>query len=171
VLVVLVLSQFFAVSQTPSVALMFGISKHKFFALMSSVEGVLNLVLSLVLVRFYGLVGVALGTMVPMVLSKLVIQPLYVSRVSVVGYTEYVKTMARTLATALVSLVLPFVVTMEFVRPDYGVLFLLGSLSAIVYALSLWLFEFSSRETRLLQDALWLGWLRTEPRSTGPVSD
>jgi O-antigen/teichoic acid export membrane protein len=155
VLVALVLSQFFAVAQTPSVALLFGTSKHKFFAVANFVEGVANLALSLVLVKRYGMLGVALGTMIPMGVNRLLIQPAYVCRASEFKYFDYVGRMGRTLAVVLVSLVLPIVITVRFARPDYTVLVCIGLSSGAMYALALWLFEFTPKETNTLRRAIW----------------
>lgn len=169
VVVVLGLSTFFAVSQTPSVGLVYGTSKHKFYAYMTSAEGLLNLALSLILVQRYGIMGVAVGTMIPMALSKLVVQPIYVSRVSVIGYGEYVKTMGKTLAVVAASLVIPFIITMKFARPDYKVLFAIGALSVALYAVPLWFLGFSAQETRLLREAVLPQWLRRERGRASPV--
>ena len=47
---------------------------------LSVCEAIANLGLSLLLVRFYGPVGVALGTLSPMIVSQLLVMPVYTSR-------------------------------------------------------------------------------------------
>jgi O-antigen/teichoic acid export membrane protein len=153
-LVVLVAGHVCGLSQAPSVQLLYGISKHKFFAWFNSIEGVANLLLSLLLVKRYGMVGVALGTMIPMVITKLLIQPVYVCRVAEIDYFEYVRGMGRSLAVIAGCLLIPFLLSARFATPDYKALFVVGLLSMISYGLALWFFEFTPTETRMLERAI-----------------
>jgi len=68
---------FFDVSQIPSPSYLFGVSRHRFLAYMTLVEGVFNLALSLYFVRFYGLAGVALGSFIPMATLWFLVLPIY----------------------------------------------------------------------------------------------
>ncbi len=154
-LVVLAAGLVCSLAQAPSVSLLFGISKHKFVAWLNSVEGVANLLLSLLLVRKYGMLGVALGTMIPMVITKLFVQPVYVCRAADLDFPEYVRSMGRSLAVIAGSLVIPLLLSVRFAAPDYKALFVVGLLSAISYGLSVWFFEFSPSEMRSLERAIW----------------
>jgi O-antigen/teichoic acid export membrane protein len=53
------------------------VNKHRYYAYNSVVEGAANLALSILLVRWLGMTGVALGTLIPALVTKLVVQPLY----------------------------------------------------------------------------------------------
>jgi O-antigen/teichoic acid export membrane protein len=88
-LVLLVVSIFFDVAQLPSVSYMFGVSRHRFLAYQTLGEGIANAVLSLALVRSYGLIGVAMGAAIPMIVCKLFIQPVYVCRQSGIPLKKY----------------------------------------------------------------------------------
>jgi len=57
------------------------LNKHRYYAWQTLIEGIANLILSLILVRYYGIMGVALGTALPALLTRLVIQPVYMSRI------------------------------------------------------------------------------------------
>ncbi len=153
VLVALVLGCVFTSSQGPSVGLLYGTSRHKFLALVNSIEGVTNLALSIILVRMMGIVGVALGTLIPMTASKLIVQPFYVCRVSHIPYVEYLRRCGRTVAVVLLSLAIPFLLAEMLAAPDYKILVVLAVLSFTFYAASLWLFEFNSREKEVLKKA------------------
>lgn len=155
ILLILVLGCTVALWQGPSISLLYGTSRHKVFALFNSIEGLANLALSLVLVRSYGMIGVALGTLISKMVVKIFIQPIYVCRVAGINYLDYVGRTARTLATVAGSLVVPMLLSVKFAAPDYRILFALGLLSIVCYAVPLWLFEFSTGETRLLQQAIW----------------
>lgn len=143
-----------ALTQAPSVNLLFGISRHRFFALFHSIEGVSNLIFSLLLVKKYGMLGVAVGTLIPMVIIKLFIQPVYVCRVANIVYLDYLRKMGRTLAVVAGSLVIPVIFTAKFATSNYGALFAVGAASAICYVLPVWLFAFSAGETQILRRAL-----------------
>jgi O-antigen/teichoic acid export membrane protein len=150
-LVILVIGCTFDLWQSPSVSLLYGISKHHFYALFNCIEGVANLVLSLLLVKQYGILGVALGTAIPMALIRLIAQPIYVCRVASIEYREYVWKMGRSLLNVILSLALPFYVTVRFIEPKYTVLMILGLVSIGLYSVSIWLFEFTPGEAQILR--------------------
>ena len=76
-------------SQLPAVVLLIAKGRHKDLGWWSLAEGMANLLLSIYWATKYGLIGVAWGTVVPMVLSKLLIQPLLVARHSTIRVPEY----------------------------------------------------------------------------------
>lgn len=145
-LVALVVGLLTALWQGPSVSLLYGVSRHKFFGIASCIEGLVNLGLSIILVGKYGILGVALGTMVPMAISKVFVQPVYVCRVVNLNYWMYVGKMARNLAVAGVSLLPAYAITYLVAAPDYKALLLTGSLSAVSYCAILWPLMFTKEE-------------------------
>jgi O-antigen/teichoic acid export membrane protein len=154
VLVVLAVGLTFFLWQTVSISLLYGTSRHKVLAIFNVIEAVANLALSLVLVRRYGIIGVAFGTTVPITINTLLLIPAYVCRISKIDYFEYLRKVARTLLVASASMVLPAVLSLKFSAPDYKSMFIVGTLSMILYALPMWLFEFTSTETRELLRAI-----------------
>jgi O-antigen/teichoic acid export membrane protein len=77
---------FFFANQTPA-AIAFGIEKHKTMALWAIGEGIANLSLSIILVHWYGIYGVAIGTLVPSLIAQLGFWPTYISKL--VGLTPF----------------------------------------------------------------------------------
>ncbi len=77
VLVILMIGIIFNLMQSPSSQLLYGISKHKFLTFINLIEGFLNLVLSMILVKQMGIQGVAWGTFIPMVVISLIVLPVY----------------------------------------------------------------------------------------------
>ena len=75
---------FFFANQTAG-AIAFGTEKHKTVALWALGEGIANLVLSITLVHFYGIYGVAIGTLIPSLVAQLGFWPRYISKL--VGLT------------------------------------------------------------------------------------
>lgn len=149
-LVILTLGMTFALWQAPSIAYMFGTSQHKLLAILNLIEGIVNLLLSLVLVRFYGLVGVALGTFIPMMIHKLFILPVYFCNASQFEYKEYVWEIAKMVVTVCCSLVLPLLISLYFLAPDYNILFTLGFVSLAIYSITVWILGFHPEERQIL---------------------
>jgi O-antigen/teichoic acid export membrane protein len=95
-LAILVAAIFCDVSQLPSVSYMYGVSRHKFLAAITLSEAVVNFALSIYLARRYGMIGVALGSLVPMAIAKLLIQPAYVcGQIEIPLGTYYFKMLGR----------------------------------------------------------------------------
>ena len=80
VLLVLLLPSAVYLAQAGSPKLLYGMARHSVLAWIFLVEGLANLALSLVLVRWYGMLGVALGTAIPMAVTSLFVLPIYVCR-------------------------------------------------------------------------------------------
>ncbi len=79
-LVILIVPFAIGLSQGRSAGIFQSIDKHHIYAAINLSEGTANLVLSLILVQYYGLIGIALGTAIPMTVNKLFIQPVIVCR-------------------------------------------------------------------------------------------
>jgi O-antigen/teichoic acid export membrane protein len=80
VLAILSIAQLIASGNCVPASMTFGIGKHRGVVPAVVVEAVCNLVLSIVLVRHYGIVGVALGTAVPNLVTHLFFWPWYIGR-------------------------------------------------------------------------------------------
>jgi O-antigen/teichoic acid export membrane protein len=100
ILVILTAAYVTDLGQGPSINLLRSRGRHQAMAYWTLLEGVANLVLSIILCRRMGVVGVALGTAIPMLVTKLVVQPWYVLRVADVPVHEYLKTIAGPLIVA-----------------------------------------------------------------------
>jgi len=81
----------FALSQNPAIGLMYALKKHHYYAIATVIEAVANVVLSILLAPKYGIIGVALGTMIPMLIVKILVMPVYVSRIAGIAIWQYVK--------------------------------------------------------------------------------
>jgi len=78
-----------ALAQTSGISLVYALKKHYLFATASIVEGIVNVVLSIYLAPRFGIVGVAIGTAIPMLIIKLFVQPIYVSRIIGISMIRY----------------------------------------------------------------------------------
>lgn len=103
VLWILATGSAFALAQNPAIGFMYALNRHHFYAIATIIEAIANLTLSIILVRRYGIVGVALGTLVPMLIIKIVVMPVYVSTIAGVSLRRYITPMlpAALVATAV----------------------------------------------------------------------
>ena len=107
-LLVLTLAILIDVAQLPSVSYLYGVYRHRFLAYATIVEGVANVLLSIYLAPKYGIIGVALGTAIPLIAFKLLLQPVYVCRYVGLPLAEYyLGILGRPAAIAFTAVLLP----------------------------------------------------------------
>lgn len=134
VVVILCIPMITALIQNPSIGLLYGISKHHYIAFANSCEGVINLILSLILLRYYGIYGVALGTAVPMLFFKLVVQPIYVCRVIKLSlYKYYFEALLIPGLKTLSPILLYYYLTKDFLSPNYVYIFSISLVQLIIF--------------------------------------
>jgi O-antigen/teichoic acid export membrane protein len=66
-----------------------GLASHKTAAYMSISEAIVNIVLSIFLVHTYGIVGVAIGTAIPMIITNSIVIPLYSCRIVGISWFHF----------------------------------------------------------------------------------
>ncbi|MGA8762544.1 MAG: oligosaccharide flippase family protein [Candidatus Sulfotelmatobacter sp.] len=164
VLLVLLIPSTLFYAQAASGRILFGISRHRAWAIVTLTEGVSNLILSILLVRPYGIVGDAVGTAIPLTCSALFFLPAHLCRHLGVRLRSFVRE-----AYALpVLLCLPLVAVLLlmqrlFVAHNYWQLAIQFAAGGAVYGVGvLWAFVTNS--------ALHVGTSAGRPslRATGP---
>lgn len=134
VAVILTVSFTVELMQTPGVGLLYGISKHHYYAIANVSEGILNLILSLILVRYYGIYGVALATMIVMLLFKLFIQPVYICKSIGMPVTEYYwKTIAPATIKSALPLSLFYYITHNMIKAEYSSIITFGLIETALF--------------------------------------
>jgi O-antigen/teichoic acid export membrane protein len=103
ILAILSCSSAIAIAQNPAIGLMYAINKHHYYATATMIEALANLGLSIYLANIYGMLGVALGTLISMSIVKAIAMPIYVSRLIKIPWLDYIKTLLK---PAVVSTVL-----------------------------------------------------------------
>lgn len=91
VLVLLTIGGIASLAQFGSLHVLIAMGRHRAYGLWTICEGLTNLLLSIIWAHQYGIVGVALGTAVPLLAVKLTIQPWYVTGVLGLSRGEYFK--------------------------------------------------------------------------------
>ena len=153
-LVILVSGYLVALFQSPAIGMLYGVAKHSFYAITGAVEATLNVILALILVQYYGCLGVAIATMIPIVLVKLTVQPWFVCHVIQESLFLYFWNIFRTVLICAVGLILPSVVTYYLAAPNYPALVLTGAISAVLY-LPVVFVVFTRTEREYVWNAMW----------------
>jgi len=92
VLQVLLIGYFFFLAQLIAHGILKGLSKHKILAILLSIEAVANLGLSLYLGPIWGIVGVALGTTIPLLIINVIAVPYFTCKELNTNYMMYMLT-------------------------------------------------------------------------------
>jgi len=134
VLLVLAPCTVIALIQAPSNSVLLSISKHKYLPLLAFTEGILNLLLSIVLVKRYGIVGVALGTAIPMCLMRFFIQPIYVCGILKISKKNYYfDAIGKPIFISMIGILPIFYLVAPYVSPSYKTLFICSIIQFIIY--------------------------------------
>lgn len=150
VLLILLFPNMLDVMQSVSVNYLYGISKHPFLAWLTTVEGILSLGLGILLVKPFGLVGVAVGAALPMTISKLIVQPVYVCRsmkISALFFISRFLVIPVVLAISL-GLIQRTIYAFFFAPRSWASLLIIAGGTTFVFGL-LTAFAYFSREDRI----------------------
>ena len=170
VLVVLTVSYVTALAQSPSIALFYAQGRHRFMSYWTISEGISNLALSIWPASRLGIVGVALGTAIPMVVIKLTIQPWFASRASGVSLRQYFSEAVRpgfVVGVVSASLIYGFGLTRARTFPIF---IALVTLQGCVFLATAWLFGMKPGERIALRSHLrqlfLANWVQALPRES-----
>ncbi len=142
VAVILSIAIFIETAQATSVNALYASLNHKIYATVNISEAIANLILSLILVKPFGMIGVAFGTLIPSIVFRAFIQPIVIERTLHISIRETALLYLRTGARCAAFLILPWLITHYLLAPDYPHLIFVGVLSAIAYVLPIWWLEF-----------------------------
>jgi O-antigen/teichoic acid export membrane protein len=162
-LVILTSSLAVALMQAPSVSYLYASARHWYYAYVTAAEAVANLVLSMILVQSYGMVGVSLGTAIPLLVTNLLFQPWYVCRSLDLELRTYFRELLRSALIAAVGQVPLFLFLQRLAEPSPAVMLLIA---VCYYPLCLALLfggNFAERDRKRIANAVALRW--PQPRS------
>ena len=131
---ILALGYTFSLVQTPSSSLLYGVSKHPWGAYNFLGEGLLNLVLSLVLVRPFGIYGVAWATTISAGINQLFIYPVIVCRAIELPCAIFFRELGLVVFKCGALLGIYFYAMQSFLRPDYFTLAAMGVTQTLLFA-------------------------------------
>ena len=140
VLVILIIPATLMWAQAASGRVLFGISKHRTWAFVTLSEGVCNLILSIILVRPFGIKGDALGTAIPLACSMTLFMPWHLCRQLGIRMRTYLREAYVLPLLITAPLVAALLLMRRWFQPhSYRQLALQLLLAAVVYGLGvLW---------------------------------
>jgi O-antigen/teichoic acid export membrane protein len=140
VLIILCIPLFFSYPNKVAAAIAFGIEKHKVGAFWAVGEGIANLTLSIILVHWYGIYGVAIGTLVPSLIVNLGFWPRYISHLVGLSYFEVMfKVWAPMFLSSVPFIIATYAVGVLYPTHNRAVFFLqvIGTLSIFIATIAL----------------------------------
>ena len=134
-------------SQRPSVMALMALGRHRALGGWTLGEGLANLILSVYWGRKYGLVGVAWGTTIPLVVVKLTLQPWYTLRALRLPALAYIQeSLARAVLVCALFLICAYTLMKMF--PPLGIVGLVGmfTLQLALFGLITWVVGLTAQE-------------------------
>ena len=144
-----------ALAQTPGVGLLYGMAKHHLLAWICGGAAVLNLGMSLILAKIYGMNGVAMGTSIELMVIFLLVFPVVVCGVAKVSLKEFFGWgLFWPAAQSVVPLGIYFLLVRQFLEPNYLRLGLLVIGQTVIFAPAVYWGVLSGEERAFLGTAL-----------------
>ena len=152
---VLAIASVLMTSQRPAVEVLQGMAQHRVIAITSIVAGVANIALSIVLVRWLGLMGVALGTLIPSaIMSLAVVAPFAGRRLGVSLRALLVDVWAPAIIPSLPAAALLWSLARAFPMPSLLPLLAWITAALVVYGIGYMGMPASRTERRLIADGV-----------------
>ena len=118
-----------------------GMGHNKFLGYLSLIEAVSNILLSLYLVKIWGVIGVALGTVIPVSITRAFIVPVYCCKLVNIKLKEYfIKVLLPTLTYFFPLIVVTYEMTKLIPPSSYFRLFLNVTISFSVLCALLYIY-------------------------------
>jgi O-antigen/teichoic acid export membrane protein len=137
----------------PAGTVLQAMSRHKLLAAASIMSAAANVLLSIVLLRHFGMIGVALGTLIPAVLEIGCFTFPYTFRLVGVRPRTVVTEVVRPLAMPTLNMATAlWIITTYFTVDSAGGIVLTGGAAGLVYAGTYWVTGHSTPERRLCAD-------------------
>jgi O-antigen/teichoic acid export membrane protein len=143
VLLILLLSTTLMLAQAASPRVLFGMNKHRTWAIVTLIEGTINILLSVALVRHYGIVGDALGTALPLAATTIFFLPGHLCRqLQIRGATYLREAYLLPMAVCLPVVAVLVLLKQWYVPKNYSGLLLQLGIAGLIYGVSLlWAFK------------------------------
>jgi O-antigen/teichoic acid export membrane protein len=147
VLVVLALGRMFWFAQAGTGEILLGVGRHKQLAILNLITGCASFLGGMLLIRRYGLLGMAIGAAIPLVVIQGVIIPIYTSRALQIPGADYVREgVVRPLAAALPYALLLVLGAHYYPPHTLPAIFLMVVAASPAFLVSAWFLAFGREE-------------------------
>jgi len=152
---VLAVAVLLATSQRPAVEILLGMAQHRVVAVTSVAAGAANIVLSILLLPLLGLLGVAVGTLVPSAIAAFcVVMPFAQRQLRISLRTALQDVWAPALVPAVPAMALLWELQRHVAAPDVPVLLAWIVATVAVYAAGYLSMPATTAERRLVRDGV-----------------
>ena len=151
VVVVLMCAMVFDVIGSHSDNMFYAASKHRFLACFNVAESILNVVLSVALAPRFGIVGVALGTAIPLLCVRLFVIPPFVAHFIGLPTRHYYRNLVPVAVFTVTYLAAVHFLAQSFLdKPSYAAIVAVGILATPLYVLAAPFIVLDARERSLV---------------------
>ena len=155
ILAVLSVGHLFGLPYSSISAVLYGLNQHQIIAYSRIAEGLVNLAISIVLVQRLGVLGVALGTVIPHVIVVVGVLPLVLTRhVSIRLRDYYTSTYLMPLISAVPFALACWWIANVIVPGSLLAFFAAGAAAFIAYAIPWWFIALAGSERTALRGAV-----------------
>lgn len=148
VLAIMAVPTIFVAMQGPASGVLVGTSRQRFFAIAHTGEMIIGLLLSVVLVKFYGIFGVAVGLAIAELIFGGLLRPVYACKYIDLPISVYIKMLASTIGKLLVPLLIWFALAKPHISADYASIFTIAGLQVLIFMPFIY-FSILKKEDRL----------------------
>jgi O-antigen/teichoic acid export membrane protein len=134
-LVILCLAAIIINTQQPIELVLYAIAKHKYLAIITSIEAIANLVLSIVLAQYIGIYGVALGTTIPALFNTLILRPRYTCKQLSIPARAYYNILGKGIVLGLLIFIPGYFIAHMIEINNWITFILFGAILSASYAL------------------------------------
>jgi O-antigen/teichoic acid export membrane protein len=152
--VVMMISRMAGFPTASMYSMLYGIGKHHIILYTGILEAVSNLILSLILVKKYGILGVAIGTMIPMILVNILFPFLVLKSVEFDFKGWFKAGIIHPLAFCIIFYAGIWSLCHMFQQVSWGNLILKMIMITVIYAILFWFIGLKSHERSILMSRL-----------------
>ena len=151
ILLILAISQIFAVSQFSTTSVLFGLKKHKILAVITSIEAIVTIILSILLGGRLGIIGIALGLAIPEIVVNLFVVPWYILSKLKINFYNYLKdAIMPAIICGSIFVVSLIIMKVLCVHNSLGMLLFEISVGMVIYIISVIIMGINGEERKYL---------------------
>lgn len=149
----IMLPQLISIIQSLFATLLEAMNKHRIKSFIYLGVALLNLVLTLILVKPYGAIGCAVATTIGMLINA-ILNNIYYSYALNLDMKNYWKSILKIVPSTIIAAIIGEIVVYYIAPTSYIQIGIVGLIFMIVYGGLLWLFTFNSQEKDMVRDVL-----------------
>jgi len=153
-LVILTACAIFSQILSPGMFILLAIAKHQYLAKILMLEALFNLGLSIIFAYYFGMIGIAIGTLIPALINSLVLIPMYTCKQLEISSKKFYVIIANSLIINIILFV-TVLIAVNYIKPDnYYSLITMVLLTSIIYILIYFRMLFSELAIKFIFDTL-----------------